>query len=157
MPRGEGRPRKPLNLTDDEKFHLEAQVRRHRLPKSASDRYRLILRCADGLRNTEVAAELGRSVETVGKWRQRFVEGRFDGLEDSPRSGRSRTSTDDEIQAILAQPLHGNPKGGNPRVPADDDRSVEPVAYPHLAHLGSLWPPATPVGNLQALDRPACC
>lgn len=38
----------------------------------------------------QVAADLGVTAVTVGKWRRRFVESRLDGLTDNPRSGRSK-------------------------------------------------------------------
>ena len=59
MARGLGRPLAALVLSDEERSWLEGQVRRHRVARSMSDRCRMILRCADGLGNKAVAAELG--------------------------------------------------------------------------------------------------
>ena len=59
MARGMGRPLAALVLSDEERSFLEAQVRRHRVARSMSDRCRMILRCADGLSNKAVAAEFG--------------------------------------------------------------------------------------------------
>ena len=59
-------------------------------PKTAQAlalRARIILSCADGLANTVVAAQLGVSKPTVGKWRSRFLAQRLDGLLDGSRSG----------------------------------------------------------------------
>ena len=50
-------------------------------------RARIVLGCAEGEQNQDVAAELGLDKTTVGKWRRRFVEARLDGLRDEPRSG----------------------------------------------------------------------
>ena len=88
MPRGMGRPLAVLVLSDEERSFLEGQVRRHRIARSMADRCRIILRCADGLGNKAVAAELGVHEHTVGKWRRRFVKDRIEGLSDEPRSGR---------------------------------------------------------------------
>ena len=41
-----GRPIAPLDLSAEERAYLERQVRRHRVPRSFSDRCRMILRCA---------------------------------------------------------------------------------------------------------------
>ena len=89
MPRGMGRPMAALVLSDGERTFLEAQVRRHRVARSMSDRCRMILRCAEGLSNKAVAAEVGVSAHTVGKWRRRFLENRIDGLLDEPLLGEA--------------------------------------------------------------------
>ena len=60
MARGTGRPLSALVLSDEEPSILEAQVRRHRVARSVSDRCRMILRCADGLGNRAVAAAIDR-------------------------------------------------------------------------------------------------
>ena len=70
MARGTGRPMAVLVLSDEERSYLERQAR---LARSISDRCRMILRCADGLTNKAVAAELGVHEHTVGKWRRRFL------------------------------------------------------------------------------------
>ena len=59
MARGTGRPMAVLVLSDEERSYLERQARRRRVARSISDRCRMILRCADGLTNKAVAAELG--------------------------------------------------------------------------------------------------
>ena len=88
MPRGMGRPMAALVLSDGERSFLEAQVRRHRVARSMSNRCRMILRCAEGLSNKAVAAEVGVSAHTVGKWRRRFLKNRIDGLLDEPLLAR---------------------------------------------------------------------
>lgn len=68
-----------------------------RRPKSAQAqalRARIILLCAVGQTNTEVAAELKVTKQMVGKWRQRFLEKRLDGLLDEPRPGTPRKLSD---------------------------------------------------------------
>jgi len=49
-----GRPIEPLVLSAQERAHLERQVRRHRVARSLSERFRAILRCADGLPSKSV-------------------------------------------------------------------------------------------------------
>src|SRR5262249_5035583 len=66
-----GRPIAPLVLSAAERSYLERQVRRHRVARFLSGRYRVNLRCADGLPSRDVAAELGLPEHTVGKWRRR--------------------------------------------------------------------------------------
>src|SRR5205807_9365265 len=45
---------------------------------------------ADGLTNTKIAARLDTSPQVVHRWRKRFAERGLEGLEDQPRSGRTR-------------------------------------------------------------------
>ena len=109
MARSAGRPVAALVLSNDERSYLERQVRRHRVPRSFSDRCRMVLRCADGLTSKAVAAELGAHEHTVGKWRRRFVTGRIDGLMDEPRPGRPRTVEDDQVAAVIERTLYSTP------------------------------------------------
>src|SRR3546814_2357010 len=77
-------------LSGDDRRFLEAQVRRHKAPRSLSDRCRMVLLCAEGLQSKEVAERLGVHEHTVGKWRRRFVQAGIEGLTDDYRD---RTST----------------------------------------------------------------
>ncbi|MCZ4124201.1 helix-turn-helix domain-containing protein [Streptomyces sp. H39-S7] len=47
-------------------------------------RVRTVLACAKDASNKRVAAELGTSAPTVGRWRRRFVESRLEGLVRPP-------------------------------------------------------------------------
>lgn len=109
MPRGMGRPLAVLVLSDEERSFLEGQVRRHRIARSMADRCRMILRCADGVGNKAVAAELGVHEHTVGKWRRRFVQDRLEGLSDAPRPGRPRTLADERIAEVIERTLTTTP------------------------------------------------
>ena len=46
-------------LSDTDRTFLEAQVRRHKAPRSLSDRCRMVLLCAEGLQSKQVAARIG--------------------------------------------------------------------------------------------------
>ena len=105
-----GRPLVVLSLSAEERDYLEQQVRRHRAPRSLSDRCRIILRCADGLTSKGVGAELGFHEHTVGKWRRRFQKDRLDGLWDDPRPGRPRSISDNEVATIIERTLHDKPR-----------------------------------------------
>ena len=69
----------------------------------------MILRCADGLTNEAVAAEIGVHEHTVGKWRRRFLKERIEGLSDEPRPGRPRTLTDDQVAKVVERTLSATP------------------------------------------------
>ena len=85
-----GRVADAVVLSPDERRFLEGQVRRRKVPRSLSDRCRIILACAQRLASKEVASRLGIHEHTVGKWCRRFVKDCIVGLTDEARSGRPR-------------------------------------------------------------------
>ena len=87
-----GRPIAPLSLTVEERETLERWARRPKSAQALAQRSRIVLGCAAGNPNTLVAGKLGVTHQTVGKWRQRFLERRLDGLLDEPRPGRHARS-----------------------------------------------------------------
>ena len=105
-----GRPKLLLELTCDEKEQLERWVRRRKSAQALALRSRIVLACATGLTNKEVAAQLGVSMPTVGKWRSRFVESRLDGLVDEPRSGRKPTITAEQVEDVVVATLESTPE-----------------------------------------------
>lgn len=105
-----GRPKAELELTEAELAELERLMRRRTGSAAVALRARIVLACSDGADNQDVADELGVSAHTVGKWRQRFVRARLDGLFDEPRVGRPRSVTDDDVERIIDSTLHENPK-----------------------------------------------
>ena len=52
-----------------------------------------------------MATELGVHEHSVGKWRQRFLADRIDGLLDEARPGRPRTIGDDQVSAVIERTL----------------------------------------------------
>ena len=61
----------PLVLTEEERQVLEGWARRRKTAQALALRSQIVLACADGTSVTEVAAELGTSRATAGKWRSR--------------------------------------------------------------------------------------
>src|SRR5579875_2608015 len=104
-----GRPIASLTLTPAEQNTMELWARRRKRSQSLALRARIVLRCAEGLSNQAVAAELGVSRPMVGKWRQRFVMERLRGLGYAPRSGAPRRSTDNQVEAVLTKTLEETP------------------------------------------------
>src|SRR5664280_2554214 len=104
-----GRPKKPLILTDVERDTLERWARRPKSPQSLALRSKIVLACAGGPTNREVAASLGVAEATVGKWRSRFILKRLDGLVDEPRPGSPRTVSDEDVEAVIVKPLQEKP------------------------------------------------
>ena len=104
-----GRPKVGLVLTDDERLTLARWARRPKSSQQLALRSRIVLECASGASNTEVARRLGITRPTVGKWRSRFVAQRLDGLTDEPRPGAPRTITDDQVEQVLIGTLERQP------------------------------------------------
>ena len=100
-----------LVLSDEERTMLERYVRRGTTAQRLSMRAKIILACAGGLDNQQVARRLRTSVVTVGKWRRRFAIDRVDGLTDEPRPGAPRKITDDAVEAAVVKTLETTPKG----------------------------------------------
>jgi transposase len=104
-----GRPRGALVLTTDERERLTRWARRATSSQALALRSKIVLACADEANNKSVAEELRCSAATVGKWRQRFVEHRLDGLSDEPRPGRPRTISVDQVSMASSwSPLVAN-------------------------------------------------
>ena len=100
----------PVDLTADERARLESWTRRRTSAQALALRARIVLLAADGLNNTEIAAELRIHRNVAGKWRSRFLEHRLDGLLDQPRPGRPRTITDEQVEEVVIKTLETTPK-----------------------------------------------
>ena len=103
----------PLNLTDDERRALLAWSRRRKTAQALAERSRIILVCATGRSNSEVAADLRVSRDMVSKWRARFLDRRLAGLTDEPRPGRPRTVGDEQVEQVITATLEQAPPGGD--------------------------------------------
>jgi transposase len=105
-----GRQLAPLILSDEERAELKALASRRTTAQALALRARIVLACAEGAQNKEVAAKLGAVEMTVGKWRRRFVQDRVDGLRDGPRSGAPRTIEDRCIEEVIVKTLESLPQ-----------------------------------------------
>jgi transposase len=104
-----GRRLARLVLSGDERAELTLLAARRNTAQALALRARIVLRCATGVENQQVAADLRIDKTTVGKWRRRFVEHRMDGLRDEPRSGTPRTIEDARIEAVIVRTLESVP------------------------------------------------
>ena len=99
----------PVVLNEQEREVLELLVRRRSTAQALALRARIVLACADGLSNSEVARLTGASRPTVTTWRSRFLAGRVDGLFDEPRPGRPRTVSDAQVERVIVETLETKP------------------------------------------------
>src|SRR5262245_22622120 len=94
-----------LELSAEERQVLVAWARRRKTAQALALRSKIVLECADGKSNTQVAEALGISRPTVAKWRSRFAADRLEGLSDEPRPGAPRKITDEHVELVITKTL----------------------------------------------------
>ena len=104
-----GRPIAPLSLAIEERESLENWARRPTSAQALAQRARIVLECGAGSPNLVVARKLRITAQTVGKWRQRFVDQRLNGLIDEPRPGAPRQVGDAQIERVVRLTLESIP------------------------------------------------
>jgi len=98
-------------LSGEERGVLERWARRPKTSRALAFRCRIVLAAADGMSSTEIAAQLGCTGSTVGKWRGRFARRGFDGLHDEPRPGKPRSIRDEDVERVIVKTLEEQPAG----------------------------------------------
>jgi transposase len=104
-----GRPKKPLEITEEDRYKLQLIARRPKSGQAMALRARIVLGCEQGASNSEVARKLQITGATVGKWRERFREFGLDGLLDEPRVGAPRKITDEQVEEVITKTLESVP------------------------------------------------
>ena len=92
----------PVRLTD--KQRAELLLLREDDNSRLRARATIIMACAEGLSNNEVAGRENTTPATVARWRRAFCGDGCRGLRDAPRAGRPRVGvelSDDEREALL--------------------------------------------------------
>jgi len=101
----------PLSLIEIERTALERLIRRHTTAQQVALRGRIILEANAGKNNSQIARELGVSVETVRAWRKRWLALQNialadlsvqERLRDVPRPGRRSQITAEQICQVMA-------------------------------------------------------
>jgi len=108
--RRRGRPPMRVIISPSERTTLEQWARRRTTAQGLAQRARIILACASGRSAPVIAAELRITRQTVGKWRQRFVDRRLAGLVDEPRPGAPRRITDATVEQVITDTLETTPR-----------------------------------------------
>lgn len=106
-----GRPTKRIRVSATEKQELEQFSKLKRKSRSVAFRAQIVLHCAKGKSDTQVAALLRTSNNTVGLWRGRFLARGVEGLLDEPRPGAPRKVGDDRIEELITRTLESTPEG----------------------------------------------
>jgi transposase len=105
----QGRQLATLEVSDEEKQVLRGIANRRKTEQRLALRARIVLLCAEGVSNMEVAHRLDTTRSTVGKWRDRFVKLRLDGLCDDPRPGAPRRVSDERVDEVIRLTLEETP------------------------------------------------
>ena len=105
-----GRPLASLTLTDEERDTLLRWARRPKTAQALARRAQIVLACAAGSPNDDVAHAFHVTRQTVGKWRSRFIVNRLDGLVDEPRPGAPREISDEDVERVITMTLESAPR-----------------------------------------------
>jgi putative transposase len=71
-----------------------------------------VLAAATSEPNSAIAKRLQLTGATVGKWRQRYLKYRLNGLYDELRPGKPRSIDDERVAELINKTLHTKPAGG---------------------------------------------
>lgn len=107
-----GRPAATITLTPTTEGELQSFARSRSLPSGLVQRARIVLACAEGKANQDIATQMDLTTATVSKWRNRFARQGLMGLYDEPRSGAPRSISDEQVAQLIRQTLQTKPAKG---------------------------------------------
>lgn len=99
-----------ITLSEEERSTLESWARSRTAAARLVARAKIVLAAAKGMQNIEIADKLSIDVTVVSRWRNRFAEGRLEGIakergQRGPKPVRQRR----QVRRILETTLHEKP------------------------------------------------
>src|SRR6476661_3871091 len=92
----------PVVLNSEQRKTLEQWARSRSLPIRQVQRAQIILLAADGKQDLEIAVAVNISNQKAARWRKRFLQKGFPGLEkDATRPGRPPTITPAKVKDVV--------------------------------------------------------
>ena len=117
-------PKPPVvELSPEERQGLKTLVRRHSTPQQVALRGRIVLGAAAGLNNSQIGRQVGLEVDTVRRWRNRWLGLKAasledlsleDRLRDAPRPGAPARITPEQVCQIVALACEAPSQSGRP-------------------------------------------
>jgi len=102
----------PITLTIPERNKLEKIVKSRSASARLIERSRMVLLASQGLNNIEIGEQLGTDPVKVGRWRKRFAQSGFTGIErDAYRPGRIPALGRDVETRVIEMTTRVKPKG----------------------------------------------
>ena len=91
----------PISLSTDEKIMLQKNLRSGKPPIRLRERSEVVLLAASGLPNYKIAERLDMNINKVGRWRNRYAEEGYPGIEKDKPRGANHGGKDPCEQARL--------------------------------------------------------
>src|SRR5690606_22628520 len=98
-----GRPVEPVVLTEQERIELKRRASAPTAAKRDSERAQIILLRSEGMKQEDVAQQLGCSSLRVAKWTARFRRTGLDGLRDKAGRGRKQSLKPEQIEQVVTR------------------------------------------------------
>ena len=104
------RTSKRINVDDKDRVQLNQVTRNGNTPQKVALRARIVLLSADGISTGEIMRQLGTTIPTITRWRDRYETDGIPGLlKDRSRPGRKRRIEEAKVREVVERTLQEKP------------------------------------------------